>query len=120
MKLPAASETTTEGRRNSAARAVVAKSAEATSLVAQASSLCEPCRSDFRPTMKGLGLKLNTARQSSSQTALECADLSALFVGGTCHARGGDKSPGKKAATGRRTPEASRRAMTPEYCSAKA
>ena len=39
--------------------------------------------------------------------SLECADLSALFVGGIGHAVAGDKSPGEKAATGRRTPEAS-------------
>jgi ATP-dependent helicase/nuclease subunit B len=36
------------------------------------------------------------ARQSSECAALECADSSALFRGGTCPAAPGDKSPGKE------------------------
>ena len=47
------------------------------------------------------------------------ATPTALLVGGTGHAVAGDQSPGRKAATSRRTPEASRRAKNREYCSAR-
>ena len=43
-----------------------------------------------------------------ARLGMECADLSALWEGGTCHAEPGDESPERKAATSRRTPNASR------------
>ena len=51
------------------------------------------------------------ARWSRSRNDLECADLSALSGDGTCPAAPGDRSPGGKAATSRRSPKSSRRSM---------
>ena len=51
-----------------------------------------------------------TARRSRNQNDLECADLSALWHGGTRPAAPGDESPGGKAATSHRTPKSSWRA----------
>ena len=41
---------------------------------------------------------------AATQSALDGADWSALWGGGTCPAAPGDESPGGKAATSRRTP----------------
>jgi len=61
----------------------------------------------------------NTARRSRNQNDLECADLSALWHGGTRPAAPGDESPGGKAATSHRTPKSSWRARNRTYRNTK-